>query len=113
IFLVSVRQKKQSTTRSWLFVILFSLSMGLALSLAIWGIYWLWCETSRAHLFAFRRVRVVMDAQHLQDQQITELVKAHLQGGFFSLRTQSLREALVSEPWVAGIELRREWPDLL
>ena len=89
------------------------MSMALAFALMAWGSYLLVQFAKHQHWFNFRRIHVVMQAQHLTGDQVTQIVTSHLQGGFFSLNVAELRRALLAEPWVADVAFRRVWPDML
>lgn len=97
----------------WLPKILVALTITLACSLLLWGSYLVVQFAKNQQWFRFRRIHVVMQAQHLTGNQVTQLVTSHLQGGFFSLNVLALREALMAEPWVADVAFRRVWPDML
>lgn len=98
---------------TWLPRILYTVSVGLALALLLWGSHLFLQFAKQQQWFSFRRIRVVMQAEHLTGDQITQMVTSHLQGGFFSLNVAALRTALLADPWVADVSFRRIWPDML
>lgn len=98
---------------AWLPAVLLTLCIVSAVVMAAWGAYLLWSSLQAKKFFSFKQIHVVMDAQHLTGPSITRVVKAHLQGNFFSMNVPQLRQALLVEPWVADVAFRRIWPDVL
>lgn len=97
----------------WLPAVLWGLCISLSLVLVIGGGYFLGQKFMAAEPFAFHRVHVVMQADHLKGEQIAKIVRKNLEGGFFSMKTERLQEALMMEPWIADVAFRRVWPDIL
>ncbi len=49
--------------------------------------------------------------QYIDVPELTALLRAELQGTFFSLDLQRLQQMLEADPWVERAEIRRVWPD--
>ena len=79
------------------------------IALSCWG----WCYLQRPTTLPFHQTRFVYPTQHIDQQQLSQLVWRNLEGGFFSLNVDKLKEALLRQPWVARVSIRREWPDTL
>lgn len=99
--------------RIWLPNILYLACILLALLLILRGAAMLLSLAHHKQWFSFRRIQVVMQAQHLTGDKITRIVKQHLKGGFFSMDVSALRQAILADPWVAEVSFRRLWPDML
>jgi cell division protein FtsQ len=50
---------------------------------------------------------------HLQEQELAELVNTEIDGGFLSMNLNQLRQELQSHPWIHQVSVRREWPSTL
>ena len=61
-------------------------------------------------------IRVVQMANPLQranERSVRAALAAHLDGGFFGLNVQAIKEQLESNPWVEKAVITRVWPDTL
>ena len=58
-------------------------------------------------------VRVEGNFQHLSTEKMQTLVSRVIRGGFFNLNVMSIKEVLLSEPWVHWVVVQRVWPDSL
>lgn len=66
--------------------------------------------------FDFRHVEVRGSAgelQHVTSGALRAAVAGKLRGGFFTMRLEEARRAFEAVPWVAGVSVRRVWPDRL
>jgi len=50
---------------------------------------------------------------HLEEQELAELVNMEIDGGFLSMNLNQLRQELQSHPWIHQVSVRREWPSTL
>ena len=75
----------------------------------VWGVVTL----NSPHAFPFRTIKIKANANHIKVALLKETVASHLKGGFFSLHSLELRQALLALPWVADVSLRRVWPNQL
>jgi cell division protein FtsQ len=60
-----------------------------------------------------REVRVVGDFTHLSPNSLQRVVASKATGGFFSVDVESIRQAVMRDPWVRDVSVRRIWPDSL
>lgn len=83
--------------------------------IVVWGVILLWQQLNiRAKVqVPFRRIQVVSNAKHLAPASIAKMVQHNMHGDFFSLNAEKLRQALLTEPWIAQVSFRRIWPDTL
>ena len=59
------------------------------------------------------RIMVGGKFNHLQEQELAELVNIEIDGGFLSMNLNQLRQELQSHPWIHQVSVRREWPSTL
>ena len=57
------------------------------------------------------RIMVGGKFNHLQEQELAELVNTEIDGGFLSMNLN--RQELQSHPWIHQVSVRREWPSTL
>lgn len=74
---------------------------------------WVWQKLSDPNTLAFKHIKVIVADKQINSKKLHDLVIHHIQGGFFSLRANDLRENLESIPWVERISIRRIWPNQL
>jgi cell division protein FtsQ len=55
-------------------------------------------------------VRVIGELNFLDTNDIEAIIKNKIQGGYFTVDLNSIRDALVRLPWVKNVSLRRQWP---
>lgn len=60
-----------------------------------------------------REVRVDGEFRRLSPAHLQQVVAAEATGGFFSVDVEAIRAALMSDPWVREVIVRRVWPDAL
>ncbi len=58
-----------------------------------------------------KHVRIEGNFQHLSPGKMQSMVVAVIRGGFFHLNVMSIKEALLSDPWVNWVVVQRVWPD--
>jgi cell division protein FtsQ len=58
-----------------------------------------------------REVHIEGEFRQLQPEQLRLLVDDHVYGGFYSVRVAAIRDALMRNPWVSDVMVRRVWPD--
>ncbi len=66
--------------------------------------------------FDFRHVEVRGSAgelQHVTSGALRAAVAGKLRGGFFTMKLEDARRVFEAVPWVAGVSVRRVWPDRL
>ena len=60
-----------------------------------------------------KQVRIEGDFTHLSPVDLQLLVTDKVRGGFFNLDVDAVRLALLDEPWVSEVIVKRIWPDAL
>jgi len=89
---------------------LFGRVFGLAfISLLVWGGMIL----SHPDTLPIKQVRIVGDFTRLSPVDLQLLVTDKVRGGFFNLDVDAVRLALLDEPWVSEVTVKRIWPDAL
>ncbi len=91
---------------SRLFGIVFVLGF---ISLLVWGGIFL----SHADTLPIKQVRIEGDFTRLSPVDLQLLVTDKVRGGFFNLDVDAVRLALLAEPWVSEVTVKRIWPDAL
>jgi len=74
---------------------------------------WLWLVMTSANMFAFRQIKIQANYGYIATDELQELVRNHVHGGFFSIDLSRLKEALLRHPWVNQVAVRRVWPATL
>ena len=80
----------------------------LALPLLAWQGHWF-----DADKWPIRNLRVESEAHAVPVSEITARVAAHVDGGFFAVDLAEVRAAVMANPWVERVEVRRQFPDRL
>jgi cell division protein FtsQ len=65
---------------------------------------------ARLPQFSLREVRIAGELNHVTREQIEDVVKREVRGGFFTVNLNAARAAFERLPWVRGANVRREWP---
>src|SRR3972149_9706227 len=72
-----------------------------------WGIFIL----QNPHTLPFHTIKIeITENNHLDPVSLRKVVTDNLAGGFFSLRVNRLRQALLNMPWIFAVSFRRVWP---
>jgi cell division protein FtsQ len=66
-----------------------------------------------AALFPIERVAIEGNFKNLTGDAMQKRVVAVLQGGYFSVNLDVIRDALLQMPWVDDVSIRRDWPPSL
>ena len=65
---------------------------------------------ARQPAFALREVRIGNELKHVTREQIEDVVRREVRGGFFTINLATARAAFERLPWVRGVNVRRQWP---
>jgi cell division protein FtsQ len=68
---------------------------------------------ARLPAFSLREVRIDGALQHVTREQVEDVVRRQIRGGFFTVNLEAARAAFERLPWVRSAKVRREWPALL
>lgn len=79
------------------------------ISLLVWG----GITLSNSDTLPIKQVRIEGDFTHLSPVDLQLLVTDKVRGGFFNLDVDAVRLALLNEPWVREVTVKRIWPDAL
>lgn len=89
---------------------LFGSVFGLGFfSLLVWG----GMTLSHPDTLPIKQVRIEGDFTRLSPVDLQLLVTDKVRGGFFNLDVNAVRLALLDEPWVSEVTVKRIWPDAL
>jgi cell division protein FtsQ len=53
------------------------------------------------------------DLRHTRMEDMETMVKQAIEGGFFTVAVERIRERILREPWIADATVQRVWPDTL
>jgi cell division protein FtsQ len=65
---------------------------------------------ARLPAFSLREVRIDGALQHVTREQVEDVVRRQIRGGFFTVNLEAARTAFERLPWVRSAKVRREWP---
>jgi len=65
---------------------------------------------ARQPAFALREVWIGNELKHVTREQIEDVVRREVRGGFFTINLATARAAFERLPWVRGVNVRRQWP---
>jgi len=63
--------------------------------------------------FPLKKLRIASTFNHLDAQQIRAMIAPLARRGFLGADMDAIRRALLAQPWVAAVAVRRVWPDRL
>ena len=66
-----------------------------------------------ADRWPIQRLQVTAEFARVNAEQVSSAVAGQTQVGFFALDTDAVHRAVMSLPWVAEVEVRKRWPDVL
>ena len=55
-------------------------------------------------------VKVIGELNFLDRDEVESMVKSEVQGGYFTVDLNNIRNTLMRDPWVSNVSLRRQWP---
>jgi len=61
----------------------------------------------------FRTIQVYGQLKWMDKDELNALVLKDIDGGFFSLNVDDLKQSLEKQPWIKTVAIRRAWPDVL
>jgi cell division protein FtsQ len=61
----------------------------------------------------FKTIQVYGELKWLDREELNRVVLRDLQGGFFSLDVNGLKQSLEQHAWIKAVSIRRVWPDVL
>lgn len=67
-------------------------------------------EFEAPEVFPVDEVQVIGELSFLDKKIIERVVSEHIDGGYFTVDLNAIREALKQQPWVRTVSLRRQWP---
>jgi cell division protein FtsQ len=65
---------------------------------------------ARLPQFSLREVRIAGELKHVTREQVEDVVRREVRGGFFTVNLNTARAGFERLPWVRGANVRREWP---
>ncbi|MCG8380267.1 MAG: cell division protein FtsQ/DivIB [Proteobacteria bacterium] len=86
-----------------------SLLVVMIICLLAWG----GMTLSHPDTLPIKQVRIEGDFTRLSPVDLQLLVTDKVRGGFFNLNVDAVKLALVEEPWVSHVTVKRIWPDAL
>jgi cell division protein FtsQ len=74
-------------------------------------IAWAWSAFDADNFLPIHTVQIEGEFRYLKKDDLQHIAMPHVQGGFFSVNLQEVRDALLVLPWVEDAAVRRQWPD--
>lgn len=74
-------------------------------------LYWAWLVIRSPDNFPVRNLKIVAPGKQVSEKAIEAIILKNFQGGFFSFKASAINQALLNDPWLASVSLRRIWPD--
>ncbi len=108
------RSKAAAKTRvpAWGSLMRWSLALLLFGAMGSGGI-WISDRLQDPQSFPLKVVQIKGDFRYLDRKKLEQTMGEQLRGGFFTLDVEQLHAEILEMPWVAGVALRRVWPDTL
>ena len=79
-------------------------------ALPVVGVMQGWFAVGR---WPLRQLRIDGPFEHVSTAQVQAAVRPHAASGFFAVRLDAVRAAVEKLPWVATVDVRKRWPDVL
>lgn len=76
-------------------------------------VVWLWHRMQDPYTYPVRHVKIEAVGNYIPESMIKDSILANTHGGFFSLDTETLKQGLLSNPWIRSVSIRRIWPNTL
>ncbi len=104
------KQQKRSNGLGRYLVIWFGALFGVvALAyVTVWG----WYYIQKPTVFPIKSI-VVQGSVHTHEEDIADVTRRFIQGGFFSLQLAGAKRQLLKDPWIMSVAFRRVWPGTL
>lgn len=64
-------------------------------------------------LFPVDEVNIVGELKFLNKNEIEQVVRNNIAGGYFTVDLNNVRDVLLQQPWLKNVSLRRQWPATL
>ena len=105
----------QATARKepWTLFRLVNLIPLVLLALVIAIMVWLWHRMQNPREYPIRHVKISTIGQYVDPKIIKHLIKESVEGGFFSLNIQQIKNTLLNNAWIKSVSIRRVWPNSL
>lgn len=75
------------------------------------GIFWGWRMINDPRQFPIASIKVQASYQHLDRQELSQIIMPFISRGMFHVNSNQLEEQLQTLPWIAKVEVHRVWPD--
>lgn len=95
--------------KSWLRSLLPVIGIAILILLA----YWFWLLLTNKDVLPIQHIQIVASNTYIKPPELEHVIEKNIDGGFFSLDIQRLKQALLQQQWVNKVSVRRVWPDTL
>lgn len=89
------------------------LKMMLLIGLLLFAAIWAQQKIQKSHWLPIEQVQVDGRLQYLSATKLKQQTLLQVQGGFFSVNLQQVRDRLEQQPWVETVAVRKIWPNTL
>ena len=85
----------------------------LMVTVIVTASYFIWSWMTNPNSLPFRQIKIISTTHYVNPIQLKQTVKNSISGGFFSLDVNTLKQNLVTLPWIASVSIRKVWPNEL
>ena len=97
------RHRLLNTRQNYLPMIVIGFISGLIIASSLW----FWRVLHDPGFLPFHEIRITGQLQHINAAQLRRSIQQQIHGGFFSIQLQTVKQALMTNPWVQDVAIRR------
>ncbi len=105
----AVRKTEQRPDRRWMFAAAGVFALVVITGVLVWQLR----HFESGTFLPIERVRIEGNFKNLATSAMQKQVVSVLQGGYFTVNLEAIRDALLQMPWVDDVSVRRDWPPSL
>jgi cell division protein FtsQ len=83
------------------------------LLVALAALGWMWHTINDPRTLPVRKIHAVGTFVHVNEQMLRDAVAAAVDGGYFRLDVDMVKQAVEKIAWIDTVRVRRVWPDTL
>lgn len=87
------------------------LRKSLSLLVLIFLLVWVSISCHQNHTFPIKTVKIVASFEHLDPNNIKNIVNPYTTSGFLNFNSAKLGQDLIDVPWIHSVSIQKIWPD--